>query len=152
MNRLIECAACSNEIAILSVACPKCGNPNNWIDPRIASALKVSKDAFSPSPASEVRFKNTALTIQGKTETFSSKKWFLWLFLINIVPYLVYYYLALYLFIPITFALLAFTFVTTIISGYFSMTKYSFEASIDPPSWRSSNDEYWKPVREKLEL
>lgn len=138
IEKLINCESCNHPHSILADKCPQCGAPNNWIHPAIKHFLSI-KDQIGTTK--EFKFQWNKVEIWGYTET--KLPWYIKIFiffgfisgvLFGIIPGFI-------------IAILMYLSLSKTFGG-----KYNFKANLLDKKWESSNEKFWKPVRDVLKV
>ncbi len=140
--KLIQCKACDRPISPLAEACPQCGAPNSWRHPLI-DAFYVAKDAIGTSRPFTFRSNKTKIWGETKAQAPLRAKLFAALVLVVVgLPAIAIWG------IVGAFVAGAMSVVPIIVMG----RSEKFSADLDARTWTSSNDVFWRPVKEKLQL
>lgn len=138
---LILCNACRHSISVLAAVCTNCGAPNTWRHPGIVQFLQV-KDATGVSRA--FTFSWDKFTIKGRTKPKRTIFGYFVLFALLPVIFVLWAFLAWWLAFIVSTVLYAYALGANMRTEYFVVNLFSGE-------WTSSNEKFWKPVRDKLE-
>jgi hypothetical protein len=142
LSKLTACITCENAISVLAQTCPKCGAPNTWQHPGIKHFLSI-KDATGISR--KFTFVRDRISVTGHTApklTFIGYGAVICALLSAIV-------------IGLAFAWWAGLICAFVLPGVAASSNTRFEwfkADFNSGIWVSSNEKFWKPVREKLQL
>lgn len=164
---LIKCNACEKDISKLADKCLNCGSPNHWIHPKI-NLLLTKKDEVIPEV--KVDFTHSKYEISGVS--YQKPKWItvisdtinIMLFVIFPIGTFIYYYmngsgvgfsmLGAFMLLgtaagALFFPLVIFSICLLIFAAIFAK-KRSFQANLESGEWTSSDEKFWKPVKDIL--
>jgi hypothetical protein len=139
--KLIECLSCKKEISILASTCPGCGAPNDWIHPKIKE-LVDSDDGILPL---KWTYTYSGTKVSGQTEK-KTPVW-VWVFHIFMISFLALFCYGIFGMSMIW--LWMYVVFSWIINAMFGVKK-EFKANLQTGTWVSTDDKFWKPVREML--
>ena len=136
---LRDCSACGHSIAISAAACPQCGAPNDFVHP-LVTEFKSRK--FNDAPLFE--FEANGTTISGNSYSTRDKFGPLYVALFFVSGILFFFSTLLGLFV----------FAVAVIFGGISLfgsshqETFTVDLSQEKPRWSSTNDAFWKSVRD----
>jgi len=139
LNILLTCKACSGSVAALADKCPHCGAPNDWRHPKIEAFYKDLANIGTAQPFSVWCNKTS---VWGET----AAKPALWAQIFFGLSLVVAALLSLVFSWWIVF-------VTAFVGGIVMatvQTKKSFRADLAAETWASNDNEFWRPVIERL--
>lgn len=138
---LIECKTCGHQISDRAEACPSCGEPREWVHPEVASFVARAPEITTALP----------FTVQAnKTEVFGATeaRTPAWAWVVAIAVFLASFP-AQQAWGTIAAAACGFCAVLLVIK---TKTSESFHADLASRTWSSTDDYFWKPVRDALQL
>jgi hypothetical protein len=138
--QLRECASCQRPISVLAVSCPGCGAPNTWHHPGVEHFLSIKDRSGVKRP---FKFTYDRLTLQGTAESIS------WIgaLLLCIVSAIVFFMWAAGA--SGWTVLIGWLFGVAVVAGAGIRTAW-FKVDFSTGVWESSNEAFWKPIREEL--
>lgn len=142
ISQLTECLSCNHKIAKLADTCPNCGGPNKWTHPKIRFLIETPG---THGVGCNYTYRYTRMTVDGETEARLNTSG-------------VFKCIGIFFWISITTASfgiitgLVLGTIAAIIASKFVKSKKTFHASFNPPSWSSSDESFWLPLRKHFGL
>jgi hypothetical protein len=141
MSGLISCKTCSGQLAALADACPACGAPNDWVHEDIRRFISEGpKIATTKS----FNYSNTKTTLTGQTASRSP----VWAWALGAVVFLA---AMVGFFMWGIWATLLLGALAGLVIKLPARPDY-FQADLQARTWTSSNERFWRPVRQLLKL
>lgn len=134
----ISCEACGNQISVNAENCPKCGNPNTWVHPKIKAFIEQGV-----STSRQYTYQHQGAQIQGQSLGASGHTWGVGLLVVGA--------LLVTIGVPsIGGALIIFGGFVEVYLMFFGSrpTTFQLDLATDPPRWESDNEKLWQPVKD----
>ena len=136
---LIPCKTCKHEIGTQADTCPQCGSPNTWTHPRIQAMYETK--TFNTTRS--FRFWHKGAEVWGESMCHSPLAYIGAVIIVAVAMLSALFWL---------FVGPGIGGVVLVLFWRSTAKKDTFRTNLVTKTWESSNDKFWKPVAEFLEL